>query len=164
MKINPRQIAKGILLALCAVLFALLAMPSLAPAATFRVDDTGTLVSQPVTPMKWRQVVPSRTGDNAVEGLLSVSLRLNLTNWINRPARIYMVLAPTEGEQLIATWRTQGRLLPGSVRGGGRALVFDGVVLEPFLNETIQLNLLADGRLLTRTQQLQFYFEIEVSP
>ena len=162
MTISLRRIARGIAFALCAILFALLATPS--PAATFRVDDTGTLVSQPVTPMKWRQLVPSRTGDNAVEGQLSVALRLNLTNWVNRPARIYMVLAPTEGEQLIASWRTQGRLLPGSVRGGGRALVFDGVVRDPFLSETIQLNLLADGRLLTRTQQLQFYFEIEVSP
>jgi len=37
-----------------------------ANAATYRIDDSGTLVSQPVTPMKWRQVVPSRTGDNAV--------------------------------------------------------------------------------------------------
>jgi hypothetical protein len=139
-------------------------LASPANAATYRIDDSGTLVSQPVTPMKWRQVVPSRTGDNAVEGQLSVALRLNLTNWVNRPARIFMGLAPTEGELLTASWRTQGRLLPGSVQGGSRTLVFDGVVRDPFLVETIQLNLLADGRLLTRTQRLQFYFEIEVSP
>ncbi|MDM0076222.1 hypothetical protein QTH90_17575 [Variovorax sp. J2P1-59] len=157
-----RRSPKGIALALLALQYALLAMP--AQAATFRVDDTGTLVSQPVTPMKWRQMVPSRTGDNAIEGQLSVALRLNLTNWVNRPARIFMGLAPTEGEQLVATWRTQGRLLPGSVQGGSRTLVFDGVVRDPFLTETIQLNLLADGRLLTRTQRLQFFFEIEVSP
>ena len=157
-----RILAKTAALALCALQLAGLAVP--ARATTFRVDDTGTLVSQPVTPMKWRQVVPSRTGDNTVEGQLNVQLRLNLTNWLNRPARIYMALAPTEGEQLTATWRTQGRLLPGSVRGGNRTLVFNGVVRDPFLTETIQLNLMADGRLLTRTQQLQFHFEIEVSP
>jgi len=149
-------------LALCAALLAVVCAPS--HASTFRIDDSGTLVSQPVTPMKWRQVVPSRTGDNAVEGQLSVQLRLNLTNWVNRPARIFMALAPTEGEQLTATWRTQGRLLPGSLRSGGRTLVFDGVVRDPFLVETLQLNLVADGRLLTRTQHLQFFFEIEVSP
>ncbi len=149
-------------LALCAVLLA--GVYAASHASTFRIDDSGTLVSQPVTPMKWRQVVPSRTGDNAVEGQLSVQLRLNLTNWVNRPARIFMALAPTEGEQLTATWRTQGRLLPGSLRSGGRTLVFDGVVRDPFLVETLQLNLVADGRLLTRTQHLQFFFEIEVSP
>ena len=102
--------------------------------------------------------------DNTVEATLRVDVRLNLAPWVNKQARIYMVLAPTDGEQLTANWRTQGRLLPGSVRGGNRTIVFDGVVREPFLNETIELNLLADGRLLTRTQQLQFHFEIEVSP
>jgi hypothetical protein len=160
--ISLPRLRKVIALALYAAQLATLVAP--AGAATFRVDDSGTLVSQPVTPMKWRQVVPSRTGDNAVEGQLNVALRLNLTNWVNRPARIFMALAPTEGELLTATWRTQGRLLPGSVQGGSRTLVFDGVVRDPFLVETIQLNLLADGRLLTRTQRLQFYFEIEVSP
>ena len=150
-----------------AVLLALVLIAALVgpvSAATYRVDDTGTVVSQPVTAMKWRQLVPSRAGDNTVEGQLNVALRLNLSSWVNRPARIYMALAPTEGEQLQATWRTQGRLLPGALRSGGRTLVYDGVVRDPFLTETIQLSLAADGRLLTRTQSLQFFFEIEVSP
>lgn len=152
--------SRAVLLAL--VLIAALVGP--VSAATYRVDDTGTVVSQPVTAMKWRQLVPSRAGDNTVEGQLNVALRLNLSSWVNRPARIYMALAPTEGEQLQATWRTQGRLLPGALRSGGRTLVYDGVVRDPFLTETIQLSLAADGRLLTRTQSLQFFFEIEVSP
>ncbi len=141
-----------------------LAWGAAAHAATYKVDDTGTVVSQPVTAMKWRQLVPSRAGDNTVEGQLNVALRLNLSSWVNRPARIYMALAPTEGEQLQASWRTQGRLLPGSLRSGGRTLIYDGTVRDPFLAETIQLSLAADGRLLTRTQSLQFFFEIEVSP
>jgi len=33
---------------------------------------------------------------------------------VGRPARVYLSLAPTDGEQLVATWRTQGRLLPGT--------------------------------------------------
>lgn len=150
--------------ALSAILLLAAALGGTAHAAVYRVDDTGTVVSQPVTPMKWRQLVPSRAGDNTVEGQLNVALRLNLSSWLNRPARIYMALAPTEGEQLQATWRTQGRLLPGALRSGGRTLVYDGLVRDPFLTETIQLSLTADGRLLTRTQSLQFYFEIEVSP
>jgi hypothetical protein len=81
-----------------------------------------------------------------------------------RQARIYMLLAPTENERLVATWRTQGRLLPGSMRGGDRVLVFEGVVREPFLQETILLNLTADGRVLERAQSLQFNFEIEMTP
>lgn len=135
-----------------------------ATAATYRVDDTGTVVSQPLTPMRWRQLVPGRAGDNTVEGNLTVTVRLNLAAWLNRQARIYMSLAPTDGEQMVATWRTQGRLLPGTVRGGGRTLVFEGVVRDAFLEENILLNLSADGRAVERAQSLQFFFEIEVSP
>jgi len=144
------------------LLLALAAWP--AAAATFRVDDTGTYLSQPMTPMRWRQLVPGRAGDNTVEGRVNVALRLNLSAWVNRPARIYMGLAPTEGEQMLATWRTQGRLLPGTVRGGSRTLVFEGVVREPFLQENIVLDLMADGRSVERAQSLQFFFEIEVTP
>jgi hypothetical protein len=145
---------------------ALLALATAAPAAaaTYRVDDTGTYLSQPTTPMRWRQLVPGRAGDHTVEGRVNVALRLNLSPWLNRQARLYMGLAPTEGEQMVATWRTQGRLLPGTVRGGGRTLVFEGVVRESFLQESIVLDLMADGRTVERAQSLQFFFEIEVTP
>ena len=133
-------------------------------AATYRVDDTGTVVGQPATPMRWRQLVPGRAADNTVEGQVAVAARLNLSSWVNRQARIYMALAPTEGTQLNVSWRTQGRLLPGQMRGGSRAIVFEGVVREPFLEETLLLDLTADGRALERAQALQFYFEIEVTP
>ena len=149
-----------------AMLAGLLAMGAVLPAAaaTFRIDDTGTFASQPVTPMRWRQLAPGRAGDHTVEGRVPVQLRLNLSSWVGRPARIYLSLAPTDGEQLVATWRTQGRLLPGTVRGGGRTLVFDGVVRDAFLQETIVIDLTADGRQLEHAQSLQFFFEIEVSP
>lgn len=144
---------------------AAIVLPGLpAAAAIYRVDDTGTVVGQPVTPMRWRHLVPGRAADNTVEGRVPVALRLNLGNWLNRQARIYMALAPTEGEQLLVAWRTQGRLLPGQMRGGSRAVVFEGVVREAFLQETLLLELTADGRKLERAQSLEFHFEIEVSP
>ncbi|VTU20858.1 hypothetical protein H4CHR_00670 [Variovorax sp. PBS-H4] len=140
------------------------ALPATAHAATYRVDDTGTYLSQPRTPMRWRQLAPGRAGDNTVDGRVTVALRLNLSPWLNRSARLYMGLAPTLDEKMTATWRTQGRLLPGTVRGGGRTLVFEGVVREPFLQESIALDLTADGRAVERAQSLQFFFEIEVTP
>jgi hypothetical protein len=38
------------------------------------------------------------------------------------------------------------------------------VVREPFLQESIVLDLTADGRSVERAQSLQFFFEIEVTP
>jgi hypothetical protein len=130
-------------------------------ATTTRVDDTGSVVSEGVVPMRWRQLVPGRGADNTVEATVRVALRLNLARWVNQPVRLYMALAPDAGEALQVSWRTQGRLLPGSLRTGGRALVFEGVAPAPMLEETVELTLRTDGRALVSPQALQFYFEVD---
>lgn len=131
-------------------------------AATIRVDDSGTVLSQGVVPMRWKQLVPGRGADHSVEAALRVALRLNLSRWVNQPVRIYMALAPAAGEPIYASWRTQGRLLPGNLRSGSRVLIFDGVAQAPTLEETIELSLRTDGRALVQPQSLQFYFEVDV--
>jgi hypothetical protein len=141
-------------LALCA------APPSLA--GTYRIDESGTVVTQPVVNLKWRQVVPGR-GDDAMEGQVRVELRLNLQPWLNRPARIYLVLAPS-ASPVTARWSTQGRLLPGTVQSGQRALVYEGPAGPAVLAESLLLALEADGARALPLQQLNFHFEIEVAP
>jgi hypothetical protein len=140
---------------------ALLLPVSHASSATFRVDDTGTVVSQGVVPMRWKQLVPGRGADHAVEAALRVALRLNLSRWANQPVRVYIGLAPVIGEPIYASWRTQGRLLPGSLRSGARVLIFEGVSPAASLEETLDLSLRTDGRALTSPQSLQFYFEVD---
>ena len=130
-------------------------------AATVRVDDSGTVVSQSVVPMRWKQLVPGRGADHDVEASVRVALRLNLAKWINQPIRLYMGLAPSAGEPVYASWRTQGRLMPGAVRSGARSIVFNGVATAAALEETIDLVLKTDGRALVGPQALQFYFEID---
>ena len=130
-------------------------------AATFRVDDSGTIVSQAVVPMRWRQLVPGRGADHTVEASLRVAVRLNLARWLNQPVRVYMALAPSPGEPVQASWRTQGRWLPGALRSGARALIYDGVARSASLEETLELTLSTDGRALVSQQALQFYFEVD---
>ena len=132
-----------------------------ARAATVRVDDSGTVVSQGVVPMRWKQLVPGRGADHAVEASVRVALRLNLTKWINQPIRLYIALAPSPGDPVYASWRTQGRLMPGSVRSGTRSIIFNGIATAAMLEETIDLVLKTDGRALVSPQALQFYFEID---
>lgn len=145
----------------CVALATAIAAASSAAGASVRVDDTGTVVSAPVVPMRWRQLVPGRGADNTVEAQLRVALRLNLAPWVNQQVRLYMVLAPVNTETVVASWRTQGRLLAGTLRSGSRALVFEGRVPAPVLQETIDLTLATDGRALVGTQALQFSFEID---
>jgi hypothetical protein len=136
--------------------------PVTAHAGTFRVDDSGTRVSAPLVPMRWRTLVPGRGSDNTAEGQLQVALRLNVLPWINQRGRIYMTLAPApSGDTIRATWRTQGRLLPGSLQSGGRTVIYEGALPSPTIEETIELIITADGRGLTAPQALQFSFEIE---
>lgn len=144
------------------LLVCVLSLP--AGAATFRVDEAGTVVSQPVVNMRWRHLVPGRGADNTVEANVRVDVRLNLAPWLNRPARLYMVLAPVNSDRVLVRWSTQGRLLPGSLYSGERALVFEGAAGPAVLNESLLLTMETDGERLTQLQNLNFHFEIEVSP
>ena len=148
------------ILAPCLLTASLLAAKG-AAAVTTRVDDSGTVVSQGVVPMRWKQLVPGRGADNSVEGTLRVALRLNMSRWLNQPVKLYMALAPAAGEPVYATWRTQGRLLPGALRSGGRTLIFEGISNAASLEETIEVTLRTDGRALVSSQALQFYFEVD---
>lgn len=150
----------GAALARC-LLAASLGLADCAAAGTARVDDSGTVVSQAVVPMRWRQLVPGRAADNSVEAGVRVALRLNLSRWLNQPVKLYMGLAPVAGEPVHAAWRTHGRLLPGSVRSGARTLVFEGLAGTASLEETLELTLSTDGRALVSPQSLQFYFEVD---
>lgn len=156
---RPPRLAKTVLAA--CLLAASLCAHECAAAGTTRVDDSGTVVSQGVVPMRWRQLVPGRGADNSVEASVRVALRLNLSRWLNQPVKLYMGLAPAAGEPVHAAWRTQGRLLPGSVRSGARALVFEGIAGTASLEETLELTLRTDGRALVSPQSLQFYFEVD---
>lgn len=144
-----------------AVLAACLAALS-AQAATFRVDDSLTLPSETSTTMKWRSLAPTRTEGNAVESSLVLTIRLNLAPWLNRNGKVYMVLPEQPIGQVSADWTTQGRLMPGQLVSGNRALVYSGPVRTGLLEDTIVLRLVADGRRLVATQRLQFHFEIDV--
>jgi hypothetical protein len=150
----------------CRVIIALLFATCVASAsaATFRVDDSRTVTGQAITQMRWRTFVPGRAADSTVQAQLPVALSLNLQPWVGRPGRIYMALAPAPGPVILAQWQTQGRLLGGSVRSGGRSLVFEGIITQPVLQENMSITLSTDGQALTSLQTLQFYFEIDVAP
>lgn len=151
-------------LLLCCLAAALLlaAVPHVRAASTVRVDDSGTVVSQPVVAMRWRKPAPSRAQDHHVDAEIRVALRLNMAPFQNQAVRLFMGLAPVNADPVTASWRTQGRLLPGTVSSGGRTLVFNGVVTSARFEETIDLLLTTDGRNLDRTQALQFYFEVDL--
>lgn len=130
-------------------------------ATTYRVDDSASLPAESTALLRWRQFAPSRTRDNTLEGTIAVAVRLNLAPWVGQKARLFMVL-PEEGTTPVrASWRTQGRLLPGAISPGQRVLVYDGPISAPLLEETLILSIEADGAQLAGMQRLKFHFEID---
>lgn len=128
----------------------------------FRVDDSGTVVLDPVLEMQWQP--PGRT--NATSPLVSasthVSVQLNLSAWVGKSGRIYMTLPRTSGPTVRASWNTGGTLLPGSLVSGERTVVFVGPIGGPMLRDLIDIKLEADGARLIEPEALAFSFEIEI--
>lgn len=132
-----------------------------AAAQTYRVDDSRSQVLSPSLRLKpdaplARGSVPWRlSGDTAVRVVLDTS------PWKGtQQARIYLELGGQPGT-VAASWTTQGRLLAGTVQAGERTLVYAGPILDDMLEDTLRIRIQADGRRLSRPEQLGFTFEIE---
>ncbi len=126
----------------------------------FRIDDSGTVVIDPVLEMQWE--APGKTGTTSlVSASTRVAVQLNMAPWAGRAGRIYMSLPRSSGPTVRATWKTGGVLLPGSLISGERALVFAGNVTASVLRDLIDIELETDGARLMRPEALAFGFEIE---
>jgi hypothetical protein len=131
-------------------------------AATYRVDDGASVPFEANAVLRWRELVPSRANDNTIEGAVAVAVRLNLAPWVNRNARLFLVLPQLDTTSVRVTWATQGRLLPGTITPGHRVLVYSGPVTSPLLEEALTLKIEADGTRLPDTRRLDFHFEIDL--
>jgi hypothetical protein len=140
-----------------------LAMP--AEASVHRIDESGTTVSQPVVSLQWRQPLSGRMNDNLMHGQVRVDVRLNLQPWLNRPARIFLVLAASpSGAPVRVRWNTQGRLLHGALQSGERVQVYEGIAQPATFTDAMLMTIEADGETFEQPDNLRFHFEIEVSP
>ncbi|MEA1619936.1 hypothetical protein SOQ14_13515 [Erythrobacter sp. T5W1-R] len=132
-----------------------------ASARVLKVDDSGTVVLDPVLEMQWQP--PGRSGSTSlVSASTRVSVQLNLAAWVGRSGRIYMTLPRAPGPTVRATWKTGGTLLPGTLLSGDRTLVYAGPVTGPVIRDLIEIALEADGARLTQPEALAFGFEIEL--
>lgn len=127
----------------------------------FKVDDTGTIVLDPVLEM--RSQSPGRTRPSPlVSATTRVSVQLNLGSWIGRSGRIYMTLPRTTGPTVHSSWEAGGTFLPGTLLSGERALVYAGPITSSQMRDLIDITLHADGGSLAQPEALVFGFEIEL--
>lgn len=138
-------------------------LSSHAVAQAFPVDDSASQVLQTgQVKMRWDSLVPRPGQVATISGRLTVLVKLDVSAWEGRRARIYQKLATVPSGRVTAEWSANGPLLPGRLRDGERTLVYSGVVFAPRLEDTFQITLQADGERVQRPQDLVFSFEIEL--
>jgi hypothetical protein len=125
------------------------------------VDDSGTLPYNAALAMRWQQQQPRGPGATQMVGTLQLRVRLNVSPWLRHSGRIYMVLPAQQPGALQASWTTHGRLLPGQLLPGTRALVYAGPITAPFIEDVVQLTVTVDGRRMLGSYPVNFRFEID---
>jgi hypothetical protein len=125
------------------------------------VQDSQSTVLDANLPLQWRSLSPSG-GDHQVQGVTRVQVRLDTRAWAGKTARMYMAL-PTQPNAVVqARWQAQGPLLSGQLSSGQRGLVWTGIVPTTLLEDVLTVTIQTDGRLLSSTQLLRFYFEMDL--
>lgn len=132
-------------------------------AGTYRVDDSATIVTDSQVKMRWRSAGANRVNGNIVDGSTFVNIRLNTSPWLNKTGQIYMVLPAQPIGQVVVDWKTQGKLLPGTLVSGNRTLVYAGAIQNNIIEDTFYIQVHSDGTRLNDMQRLEFYFEIDIN-
>lgn len=136
--------------------------PDMTRANPHRLDDTGTYTVPPHVQMQWRERRSGMSGAAAMDAVLRVQVRLDTRRWIGQRGRVYLTLPRNDTQALEARWTTQGRLLPGALRPGERALVWSGTVSTATLEDQLLMQLSAGTDWHTSTRRLDFHFEFDV--
>jgi hypothetical protein len=131
-----------------------------ARANTSLIDDSGTLPYNAALSMRWQEPRPGPDGNRLV-GTLQLRVRLDVSPWLRRHGHIYMVLPVQQPGGMTASWITHGRLLPGQLASGGRALVYSGLIASPFIEDVVQLTLTVDARRMQQAYPVTFRFEMD---
>lgn len=144
----------------CTLLLATACWPAAAQ-QTYPVDDSASQVLGSTLRLEPAPLSARGVPLYMLSGEIAVRVRLDVSPWRGRNARIYMSLPNQAGDAITARWTTRGRLLPGVLRGDKRALVYAGPITGNLLEDTLRLRITADGRRLPASEQLVFTFEID---
>lgn len=153
---NAARLHRSTLLALAGLLLACSVQ-----ANPHRLDDTGSHTVPPNAQMQWRPLSARGGADPGMETWLRVNLRIATAAWAGHSGRLYMVLPRDEASGVEAVWTSQGRLLPGRLVSGERALVYAGALPGPTLEDQLHLRLRTGPDWQGSSRRLNFHFEFD---
>jgi hypothetical protein len=134
-----------------------------AAAQTYPVDDSASQVldAGPIR-MRWDSLVPRPGQASTMSGQVVVLVKLDVSQWRGQRGRIYQTLPSQPIGPVNVQWTANGPLISGTLRDGGRALVYAGPIQSDRLEDTFRMTIQADGNRVLRPQDLKFSFEIEL--
>jgi hypothetical protein len=141
--------------------FCIIWLCALPASATAIIDDSATLPYNAALAMHWQQAKPTGAAATQMVGTVVLQVKLNVAQWRRRAGHIYLVLPAQQPGAMLASWTTQGRLLAGQVRSGGRTLVYAGPISGPFIEDVMQLTITVDGRRMLSSYPVNFRFEMD---
>lgn len=125
------------------------------------IDDSGTLPYNAALALRWRDAAPRGGARNLMTGTVQLRVRLNVSPWLRHTGHIYLVLPAQQPGAINALWTTQGRLLPGQVTAGSRALVYVGPITSAFIEDVVFLTITVDSRQMSQAYPVNFRFEMD---
>jgi hypothetical protein len=143
----------------------MLAWAAVHAASPIRLDDSGSHTVPPNVQMQWRHVPGSSRGGgraDVMEATVRVAVQIDTSAHAGKTGRIYMVLPADGGSALAMEWQSDGRLLPGRLRPGERALVYQGPLPEARLADQLRVLVQSDGQWATASRRLSVHFELEI--
>ncbi|MGE0099717.1 MAG: hypothetical protein AB7S86_15350 [Hydrogenophaga sp.] len=126
-----------------------------------RLDDSLSHTVPPNVQMQWLPIRSGQPYAGGMEAWLRVNIRIDTREWVGRSGRIYMVLARDQTSNVEATWTTQGRLQPGRLVSGERALVFAGTISGTTLEDQMHVRLRSNADWQSNRRRLNFHFELD---
>jgi hypothetical protein len=131
-----------------------------AAANPFRLDDSQSHTVPPTVQMEWRAIAPGQP-DTGMEAWVRVNVRIATREWVGRSGRIYMVLPRDQASTIEVSWTTQGRLLPGRLVSGERALVHAGLIASETLEDQLLVRLRSAADWNGPSRRLNVHFELD---
>lgn len=99
--------------------------------------------------------------------LHSVDVRLDASDFIGQRVRIFLSLPPAIAgvsglHNMELSWRTQGQMHAGSVRPGQEAMIFEGVVKRPVIDDVFDFVLSVNAGDVSDSFTIEPGYELEI--
>ncbi len=126
----------------------------------FTVDDTQSQLLQTTVKMEWQNWSPPTSGKDTLTGNYQILLKLDVSPWVSKKARIYMRF--NTRQHMSFSYRGQDWIGEGVIQNKESRLIYEGMIATPIMQDLLTVKMFSSANELTHNDQLQSTFELEI--